>query len=215
MEIRDKYDLVLHIVQNAEKYSEEEVKEILSDPETRDIYNILCDTVSSVGEKSTVDVNSQWQAFSRKHLRKKPRMYWFGSRAASIAVFLVVSLVAVAIGLGVAVFSISPEGNGANEETANAIEQITEVEGESIAEKSDSVHNPAKPILFENVDLQTIMAEVAKAFNVQVIFANTDVSSLHLYYKLDSNLSLDEIICQLNNFEQINITRSGNIVTIE
>ena len=78
MEIRDKYDLVLHIVQNAEKYSEEEVKEILSDPETKDIYNILCDTVSSVGEKSTVDVSSKWQVFSRKHLRKKPRMFWFG-----------------------------------------------------------------------------------------------------------------------------------------
>lgn len=38
----DKYDLVFDIVTHPDKYSSERLEEIFSDPETREIYALLC-----------------------------------------------------------------------------------------------------------------------------------------------------------------------------
>ena len=59
------------------------------------------------------------------------------------------------------------------------------------------------------------MKEVAKAYGIEVKFNDMNVASLHLYYKFDPSLTLNEVIEQLNTFEQINIKRNGNTLTID
>lgn len=46
-------------------------------------------------------------------------------------------------------------------------------------------------------------------------FDNKEAATLHLYYRLDPSLSIDEVISQLNTFEQINIKRQGDTLTID
>ena len=70
-------------------------------------------------------------------------------------------------------------------------------------------------MLFEDATLQAIMDEVAKTYRVQISFNDKDAAALHLYYKFDPALPLDEIIAQLNAFEQINITRNGDTLIID
>lgn len=212
----DKFDLVLDIIGNPEKYSAGKLEEILSDPETREIYNLLCETVSSAKEPEAVDIDRQWQSFTRRHIQKPRRMFWFGSRAASIAVFLVSSLVAVAIGIAVTVSLTHSDRENAVVEIENpAISAAGSVTADTLAAVKDTVAVVTAPVLFEDATLQTIMDEVAKAYKVEVSFNNSAAAGLHLYYKLDPALPLDEIIGQLNTFEQINITRKGNSLIID
>lgn len=41
----DKYDIVLDLIEHPAEYTPEKIEEMLSDPETREIYNLLCKPV--------------------------------------------------------------------------------------------------------------------------------------------------------------------------
>ena len=71
------------------------------------------------------------------------------------------------------------------------------------------------PVMFENEPLEIIMKEVAKTYGIEVKFNDVNVASLHLYYKFDPSQTLNEVIEQLNTFEQINIRRNGNTLIID
>ena len=98
----DKYDLVFDIVTHPGKYSSERLEEILSDPETCEIYALLCKinyAAESQNELTSDEVEEKWEKFERRHFNQRPVFQWFSGRAASIALFLLTSFVAVAIGL--------------------------------------------------------------------------------------------------------------------
>lgn len=56
----DKYELVLDIIEHPDKYTSEQLQEIMSDPETRKIYILLCkiDSAIEVGAAAGIDVDS-------------------------------------------------------------------------------------------------------------------------------------------------------------
>ena len=57
----DKYDLVLDIIEHPEKYTSEQLAEIMSEPETREIYNLLCKTESVIKGYEEPDVSAEWE----------------------------------------------------------------------------------------------------------------------------------------------------------
>ena len=64
----DKYDIVLDLVEHPDKYLPERIAEILSDPEARKIYNLLCKAYSTLpSTEAEVDVDAEWQRFSQLH----------------------------------------------------------------------------------------------------------------------------------------------------
>ena len=64
MDKMDKYELVLDIVEHPEKYTSGQLAEIMSDQETREIYNLLCKTESAIEANEEVDVDAEWENFS-------------------------------------------------------------------------------------------------------------------------------------------------------
>ena len=211
----DKYELVLDIVEHPEKYTSEQLAEIMSDPDTKEIYNLLCKTDSAIEAKKEVDVDEEWEDFSEKHsIRPRRSKFWFGNRAASIAAIVGTSIVAVAAGIAVtvAVIDHKPEPVAENVVVASS---VVAVSTDTITTKNDTVMVTLTPIVFENESLEKIMKEVAVVYGVEVKFSNTDAASLHLYYKFDPSLPLNEVVEQLNTFEQINIKQNGNILTID
>lgn len=210
----DKYDLVLDIIEHPEKYTSEQLADIMSESETREIYNLLCKTESAIKDSEEPDISTEWKKFSNSHLAHSRRAFlWLGSRAASIAAIVGTSIVAVAAGIVVTVSVIDYKSEPIAENTAVAPSDVA-VSSDTIITKCDTVNVSLTPVMFENEPLEKIMNEVAKAYRVEVKFNDVNVASLHLYYKLDPSLTLDEVIEQLNTFEQINIRQNGNTLTI-
>ena len=84
----DKYDLVFDIVTHPDKYSSERLEEILSDPEIREIYALLCKinyAAESQNELTSDEVEEKWEKFECIHFNHRPAFQWFSGRAASIA----------------------------------------------------------------------------------------------------------------------------------
>lgn len=212
----DKYELVLDIIEHSEKYTPEQLAEIMSDPEVREIYSVLCKTDSAVETDREIDVDAEWEDFSRKHgIRPLRHFIRFGSRAASIAAIVLTSVVAVAAGIAVTVAVAGHEGESvAEDDGGNATTEYVSMPSDSIAVQTDTVR-AVTTVMFEDEPLEAIMKQVATAYGVEVRFNNNEVASLHLYYRLDPSLPLDEVVAQLNTFEQIDIKRDGNSLTID
>lgn len=223
----DKYELVLDIIGHPEKYTAERLAEIMSDPETREIYNLLCKADSAVEANRETDVDAEWENFARRHGDRlssglgsdgrQPRpllLRWFGSRAASIAAIVCTSIVAVAAGIAVTV-TLTDRSDESRQVAAATPERSESEYTDSISTvPADTVSALTAPVMFEDEPLEAIMNTVARAYGVEVRFNNDEAASLHLYYKLDPSLPLDEVVSQLNTFEQINIRRNGNTLTI-
>ncbi|MBO5454966.1 MAG: DUF4974 domain-containing protein [Muribaculaceae bacterium] len=212
----NKHELALDIIEHPDNYTSEQLAEILSDREVREIYNLLCNTDSAVEADKEIDVDAEWEKFSEKHnLHPHRRSFpWFGSRAALIAAIIGTSIAAVAAGIAVtvAVIDHNPTPIANDEPVASSVGVIAT---DTIAMRGDTTHVTLTPVMFENESLEKIMNEVAVAYGVEVKFNNSEAASLHLYYKLDPSLPLNEVVEQLNTFEQINITQNGNILNID
>lgn len=215
----DKYDIVLDLIEHPAKYAPERIAEILSDPETREIYNLLCKTDSTlVSTDAKVDVDAEWQTFSQAHKKPKLRFLWSGSRAASIAAIAFTSFAAVAIGITVMVktFDSKPQliKVVAEASVASPVSKTETISKDStvIAEEV-AVSNT--PVLFENVSLEEILSRVAKTHGVNVEYKKPETAQLHLYYKFDPTVPLKETVEQLNTFEQISIRISGKKIIVD
>lgn len=211
----DRYELVLEIIEHPEKYSADRLSEILSDPETKEIYNLLCKTDSAIEADKEIDVNAEWNNFADMYAVRPRRSFsWFGSRAASIAAIVGTSIVAVAAGIAVTVSVIDRQPEPIADEATVAPAAVS-LTTDTISVRDNTAKVNLSPVMFENEPLDKIMKKIAEAYGVEVKFNNSETASLHLYYKLDPSLPLDEVVKQLNTFEQINIRQDGDILNID
>lgn len=217
----DKYDIVLDLIKHPAKYTPEKIEKILSDSETREIYNLLCKIDSAFASNDAeIDVDAEWQTFSKKHKKPKIQLIWNGSRAASIAAISFTSLAAVAIGITVAVktFEPQPMPNEVADEPTTATNvtttpPISKDSTEVIQIQEVAITNT--PVLFEDTSLEEILSRVAEVHGATIEYKKPETARLHLYYKFDPDLPLRETVEQLNTFEQINIRLSGNKIIVD
>ncbi len=211
-----KYDIVLEIIENHHNYTSVQLDEILADPETREIYNILCKTDSAIDSDKSADVDAEWEKFSNNHPKARRRAFkWVGSRAAGVAIIVCTSLVAIAAGIAISVAVKDRQPEMRIEKATETADVAIPVALESVGAPQDSVLAIKEPVMFEDDTLEDIIRTIAATYEIEYTFKSRETASLHLYYRLDPALTLDEVISQLNTFEQIRIIRSGSNLSIE
>ena len=72
-----------------------------------------------------------------------------------------------------------------------------------------------KPVVYEDVDLEHILNDVATFYHVEPVFKKVASKQLRLYFTWDKKQSLDDIIDTFNKFERIHITREDKILIVE
>ncbi len=215
----DKYDIVLDLIEHPTKYTPEKIEEVLSDPEAKEIYNLLCKTGSSFASNDAeVNVDAEWQAFCTANNKPKFRFPWSGSRAASIAAITFTSLAAVAFGITVAVKTFEPTPQpievAKESNTAREISSPKLISTDS-AEVAEEVTVQNTPTLFVDASLEEILSRVAEVHGVIIEYKKSETALLHLYYKFDPTIPLKETVEQLNSFEQINIRINGKKIIVD
>lgn len=214
----DKYDIVLDIIEHPEKYTSARLSEILSDPETREIYNVLVKTQSTAKSRDTMssaEVDEEWKRFERAHPTPHFRFLWLSGRAASIALLIVSSVVAFAVGITIKV-SI---GHGSTDEAIAVaghgnVAENREAACDTVATMPENPDKPTSPVSFDNASLGEIVETIARAYGVKARFEVEAKRQLRLFYKFDPKNTLQNTIDRLNNFEQIDITLEGSELVV-
>ena len=224
----DKFEKILDIIDHQEKYSDEEIREILQDEECRKLYQTMMEVDSALENPSPIiNVDEEWEKFSQEHQLQEeatqnaaqeaashPITSW-RKLAASIAGFVLISGIAFA-----AIHTYIKRSQEPTQVTADTHpEAIKSDSVKQVAGKDSLTHpKPEKPAIhktFENVAFEQMISEIASYYDLQVKFENNEDKTLRLYYEWDSHLSIENIVKELNQFENVNIELQQNELIVK
>lgn len=224
----DKFEKILDIIDHQEKYSDEEIREILQDEECRKLYQTMMEVDSALESPSPIiNIDEEWEKFSQEHHLQEeatqnaaqkaashPITSW-RKLAASIAGFVLISGIAFA-----AIHTFIKRSQEPTQVTADAHpETIKSDSVKQVAEKDSLAHpKPEKPAIhktFENVAFEQMISEIASYYDLQVKFENNEDKTLRLYYEWNSHSSIENIVKELNQFENVNIELQQNELIVK
>ena len=237
-----KWDMLLDLLEHPEKYSETQKDELLGDEEVNELYQQLVETRQSLDfgkskeEMKMPSIDAEWEKLKDemklKEKQQKEEMnqnaetqhtakllpLWSPMRkVAAVAAVLVVSgITFAAIHLVTRSHQASDKNN--TELVAshkNSIQQVSAPQKSNIEKKTDSASLAQFPLVYENAELQNILAPIAGHFHLQVTYQNESARHIRLFLQLEKNMSLDDIIELMNHFEKVNIRHEGQTLIVE
>ena len=216
----DKFEKILDIIDHQEKYTDDEIREILRDEECRKLYQTMQEVDSAIlkqeQEAVETDVDAAWEKFSEEHqLDKSLEKASWRKIAASIAGFVLISGIAFAAIHTYIRKSQKPMPIAENTEQAvvgdSVMSDMAKMDSLSTVKKE----KPAIHKTFENVAFSQMMAEIAAYYELQVKFMSEDVKTLRLYYEWDSHTKIEDVIKELNQFENVDIALDNHEIIIK
>ena len=215
----DKFEKILDIIDHQERYSDEEIREILQDEECRKLYQTMVEVDSALEKPSPIiNIDEEWEKFSQEHqLQEKathPITSW-RKLAASIAGFVLIAGIAFA-----AIHTYIKRSQEPTQVTADTHpEAIKSDSAKQVAAKDSLTHpKPEKPAIhktFENVAFEQMLSEIASYYDLQVKFENNEDKTLRLYYEWNSHSNIENIVKELNQFENVNIELQQNELIVK
>ena len=214
----DKFEKILDIIDHQEKYSDEEIREILQDEECRKLYQTMMEVDSALESPSPIiNVDEEWEKFSQEHHLQEvshPITSWH-KLAASIAGFVLISGIAFA-----AIHTYIKRSQEPTQVTADTHPEVIKSDSaKQVAAKDSLTHpKPEKPAIhktFENVTFEQMISEIASYYDLQVKFENNEDKTLRLYYEWNSHSSIENIVKELNQFENVNIELQQNELIVK
>ena len=224
----DKFEKILDIIDHQEKYSDEEIREILQDEECRKLYQTMVEVDSALENSSPIiNVDEEWEKFSQEHQLQEeatqnaaqkaashPITSW-RKLAASIAGFVLISGIAFA-----AIHTYIKRSQEPTQVTADTHPEARKSDSVKQVAAQDSLTHPKpeKPAIhktFENVAFEKMISEIASYYDLQVKFENNEDKTLRLYYEWDSHSSIENIVKELNQFENVNIELQQNELIVK
>ena len=224
----DKFEKILDIIDHQEKYSDEEIREILQDEECRKLYQTMMEVDSALESPSPIiNVDEEWEKFSQEHHLQEeatqnaaqeaashPITSW-RKLAASIAGFVLISGIAFA-----AIHTYIKRSQEPTQVTADTHPEVIKSDSaKQVAAKDSLTHpKPEKPAIhktFENVAFEQMISEIASYYDLQVKFENNEDKTLRLYYEWNSHSSIENIVKELNQFENVNIELQQNELIVK
>ena len=215
----DKFEKILDIIDHQEKYSDEEIREILQDEECRKLYQTMVEVDSALEKTSPIiNIDEEWEKFSQEHQLQEKATHSITSwrkLAASIAGFVLISGIAFA-----AIHTYIKHSQETTQVTADTHPEVIKSDSAKQVAATDSLTHPKpeKPVIhktFENVAFEQILSEIASYYDLQVKFENNEDKTLRLYYEWNSHSSIENIVKELNQFENVNIELRQNELIVK
>lgn len=220
MKNQDKIELLLDIQEHPEKYSDEQLNSMLAeDEELAEMMEQLATTKRAMtkeeAEDEQLDIDALWQEFEAKHELEfdEPETKRVSMPLRKIAaMFIGVALTAgVAFAAIQIVRSVSKPAPEPTKIEAPAAPKAAQPDDEVPADTVVAV----KPVVFDNVELAQIMAQIAAHYKAEVEIENEDAGAYRLYFEWNSQETLEHVVERLNRFESINIELNNNKMTVK
>lgn len=219
--MKDNIDRLLDALERPENYSDAEVEQILTDPEAREVYDMLRKTADASAAVPEINLDDEWRRFEAKLPKRRPLIlrwlsFMASRNAAAVVIALVGTLAVVAATIGVTHYF---NANNEMTQTEQTEPQKQTAIADSNVAPTDTIPDETTPlpetIVFKEENLERILADMAGYYGVTVKFNQDAAKSLKLYFEWDQSLPLNEIVEQLNNFEQINIILTDKVLTVK
>lgn len=206
----DNLDKLIEAIEHPEKYSEFELQELLSDPETNRLYLLMCASRAEEFLHDSSDpseVDRQWNLFKTKRRRKTIFSWIYSKKTAAVAAMLIVSCSVIMVGVSLSNRFLGKSDRQEIDQTAMATNLPADAGEQTHQQVNDTV------IVFEDENLDKILAEIAPYYNVKVDLKYPSSRGVRLFLKWESNTGLSELIEHLNSFYRINLFLKDGVIT--
>ncbi len=209
----DKFEKILDMIDHQEKYSDEEIRELLQDEECRKLYQTMQEVDSALVKQETpvIDIDKEWEKFENDHSGESSS---WRKVAASVIGFVLVSGIAFA-----AIHTYIKKSQEPMLTNESHTELVAKDSVKQVAVKDSLTKAKAEKAAihktFENVAFDKMIAEIAAYYDMRVKFENVEAKSLRLYYEWDSRSSIENIVKELNQFENVNIEVVGQNIIVK
>ena len=219
--MKDNIDRLLDALEHPENYTDAEVDKVLNDPDAREVYDMLNKTADASAPVPEINLDEEWQRFEAKQQkRKRVILRWLplmaSHNAAAVVFALLGTIAVVAATIGVTHYFNEQKEMLPTEQAEPQEQTVITCTNIATADTipSEEVQMP-ESIVFKGENLERILVDIAEYYGVAVKFNQDAAKSLQLYFEWNQALPLNEVVGQLNNFEQINITLTDKVLTVE
>ena len=217
----EKRQMFFDMQEHPDRYTDEQVEALLADEDMKTFFHDMAMARMAQQKAKSVDVDEEWKKFAASNglVQGKAVSRAFGSRfkiAASIVGVVLLSGVAfAAIHSGIFSSSSSKEtSQGKTEQVASVDDNVRQdTKTANAAETADSLD--VKPVVFDNVELGDVVAQLAVFYHVKVEFAEAGSRHVRVFFNWDKTKTLQQNLDILNAFERIQITYSPDNETLK
>ena len=233
MEHEERIRILLSMQEHPERYSDKQIQQMLDDDsELAELLEQLALTkqafVKQEVNEEIIPVEEEWRKFSANHAEELDvigRDDESGAKTAFIQQLIglfpskfVASFVGVLVTASLAFAAIHIVRMASINRQAVQTEQHVSSHPNDILPtdtiKSDTVIT-AQPIVFDNVPLEKMLAQIATQYQKGVEFNNDEARQLRFYFVWKPNEGLEVTLHRLNLFESITIELKDNKLVVE
>ena len=189
-------DELLRMTERPQDYSDEELRQMMNDPEMRVYYELMVSAEAGFALRRENEEDGSRDSAPQNH-GSVPMIFRIA------AIFIGVLLLS---GISFAAWRLVVGGK--------AESQTKEAVLPNSSQLSDSPQQetavPSAIRTFENVELQQILQELSDYYHVSVEFRNEQSRHIRLYTKWDTAAPLQQIIELLNGFEKVSVRLVDN-----
>jgi hypothetical protein len=230
MREQDKANLLLDMQEHPENYTDEQLTSMLADDkELAEMLETAAKTKQAMTKaevaNETLPMDELWEQFAAEHAdefdatesaadtdtpkAKQVHMPMHKAAAMIIGIIMTAGVAFAAIQIVRNASKPAPEPTQI-EAPAPKPQDVKPVE----KEPTDSVV-AAKPVIFDNVELDKMLTTMAKHYGAEVEFDNDDARAFRLYFTWKPTETLEHEIERLNQFESINIELNDHKITVK
>ncbi|MCR4583689.1 MAG: DUF4974 domain-containing protein [Prevotella sp.] len=206
----DKTEKLLRMIEHPELYSDEQLQELLSDEECRELYEVMRLSASAfemVGGEAEVAnglKEEEWDKLEATLSPTRSQNYWTKIAAAVIGILMLSGITYAAIHI------VGTRATKTQEQqTAQTAKTPVEAEAATTAENNE------QQVLYENTELEKMLNEMAVYYHYEVIYQQESTRHLRIYFTWKKTLQMEEIVALLNKFEHIRITQRERVLIVE
>lgn len=190
---------LLKMTERPQDYSDEEIRQMMNDPEMRAYYELMVEAEAGFALKRS----------DTSKVAKRPTRYTINHRFMKAAAIFAGILLLSGISFAAYHFTF-----GAGSSAEQGKESPTQEVRESNVHPQEA-DEPSTIRTFENAELQQILQELSDFYHVGVKFHNEQSRHIRLYTKWDTAAPLKQIIERLNGFEKVSICLIDNQIIAE
>jgi hypothetical protein len=232
----DKLLRLLDMTEHPEKYSEQELLDILKDTDLRTDYEVMSRAREAFAKRNANNesvsddvIDDEWEKLSNKINEERgvkseefadamgknhSSFFTLHSSLSKIAaVFIGMLLISV---LSIAAIHLLRSGSKPDNQTTvavkDSVQKVKTVEAQPVAKDSTKT---AVQKRFEDVELQVMLKEMAQYYNVKVDFQNAGACHLRMHFLWNQKDGVEEVANQLNQFNQVSIAFADNTITVK
>ena len=233
MEHEERIRILLSMQEHPERYSDEQIQQMLDDDlELAELLEQVAWAkqafVKQETDEEVIPVEEEWQKFRASHAEELDTIVRDNESGAKTAFIrqltgiipskFVASFVGVLVTASLAFAAIHMVRLSSINRQAVQTEQHVSSHPNDILPtdtlKSDTV-TTAQSIVFDNVPLEKMLAQIATQYQKGVEFNNDEARHLRLYFVWKPNEGLEVTLHRLNLFESITIELKDNMIVVE